>query len=529
LTKFRGCTEAYSNGRKITIRQARRGRPKGTYLCPECRNPVFAANLSSTFHAPCFKHFEEPEQCNRYFGGEFGDAEAQDSFLSLRLVLEVDESQTQSWRLFLQLPAARFIQRGLVQAYTGPSLRLVEIPLSRLDDNSLDVAIAPCFEPYSLDWVRGDDAQEYLQSFERHKQSVALHNPVTAFEITHSGRSSRVDRQVYWSRSYYFVHHADLLIPAELRPEQASQKFDRRYHEWRCARVVLPYALNETLNHWLETNVGLPVKAAPVRATVLYPFTIGLYNAAQRTTAVAATTHALVAIEQPVLPSVELQCAVEQDAHVVALPLPAHSISFARISAPDSANLPLCFGADEDPSGSWYPLATLTPTAQTQPAAEVQFEFEQRKAVASHEPGVIALFSNVRRSRIALLTIRNPQDVAITIETRSFPGAQWHKQGFVSDDVGIALLNELLHNQDLDLRIVVAGMLTIALPATAPACETDIVDICKSDPLLAQYRRLFYASARRGDSRVFERALAFDDHPAALRTRALSGRGVRVR
>jgi hypothetical protein len=526
LSKFRGCNEAYFNGGKISIRQARRGRPKGTYLCPDCRNPVFPANLSSTLHAPCFKHFEEPEECERYFGGIFVDeVDSPHAALVLRLVLEVDESQAQSWRLFLQLPPPSYAGRGIVHVYSGPSLGLVEVPLTRIDLGAGDVAIAPSFQAYRVDWVRGNDAQEYLEAFDPRKQSVALHNPATAFDVTQSGRSGRVDGQLYWSRSYYLVHSADLPIPTPLRPEPVSQRYDRRYEEWRCARVVLPTAPNESLARWLQANVGLAVKEPAVKATVLYPFTMGLYQATERTTRVDTTTSTLVAIEHPAKPSVKMQCVVEQGAHMMAEPLSTDPISFVSVSASPAMDVPLCIGADEDPSSPWYPLATLTPAARSRSSAVVHFDFEGREGVAAHEPALFGLFSQARRNRSAIVAIRNPLGVSIIVESRAFPGAQWRRHPFTCDAAGISLLNECVQDADVDLRIIISGMSALALISTAQTSPAELIGAGKNDPLLAQYGRFAHASTRRGKSRLADRESTFDHNALGLRTRALSRHG----
>ena len=528
LIKFRGCNKAIHNGRPIIVRQARRGQPKGTYLCPGCRNPVFAANLSSTAIAPCFKHYEEPEDCQRYFGGIFVDEFDSDAPpLALRFVLDVDASQAQSWRLFLQLPPATYAEGGTVQAYTGPSVGIVEIKLRRLEETSVDVAIAPCFEPYRVDRVHGDDAQDYVDAFDPRKRSVALRNPVTPFDVTNTGRSGQVEGQLYWSRSYYLIHGAGVVIPEALRPELASQKLDRRYEDWRCSRVALPREPTEALRLWLAASIGLPITAPPARATVIYPFTMGLYNATLRATSVPSTARALIAIEQPSRNVTEMHCAVEQDAHVVAHPLPAALVSFADVRAPDATNLPLCIGVDEDPDSAWYPLATLTATTHMRSPSKVAFEFEGQAALGCHEPGLDALFANARRDGIAIVAILNPQNIAMTLETRSFCGERWVEQTFVSDDGGIGHLNDLLRNPDLDLRLCVAGMFSVQLPAAASVCEPEVA-LPKSDPFLGRHRRLSYAQGRRGHSHVLERADTFDNHIAGVRTRAGAGRGVRT-
>ncbi len=526
MSKLRGCTEAHFNGRPITIRQAHVARPKGTYLCPECANPVFAANLSSTRNAACFKHFEKPEKCDRYLGGDFITYDAPEVFLAVRLALEVDEAQTQSWRIFLQVPAADYTERGVIQVYTGPSLGFVEVPLDRLDSKSHDVALSPCFQPYGLDLLRGNDAQEYLASFEPRKRNVALHNPVTAFDVTQSGRSGRVDGQLYWSRSYYLVYRADHPIPAPLRPEPLSQKHDRRFEGWRCARVVLPTTSSESLGQWLHTNVGLPVKAPPAKATILYPFTIGLYQASQRATYVESTARALIAIEQPAEPSAELQCIVEQDAQTVARPLPIDS-SFAIVAAPPRGVVPLCIGADQDSRNPWYPLATLLPSATTRSGAVVHFEFEESPVTAAHEPDLLALFSKARANRVVLTAVHNPFGVKIVVESRDFPGAQWRQYPFAYDIASITLLNACIHDTNLELRITVTGMSTIELASTmiggAPLATV------QGDPLLMHYGRFAHPSSRRGNSRLVDHTLTFGNQPIGVRTRVFTGRGNTVK
>jgi hypothetical protein len=526
LSKLRGCTEAHFNGRPITIRQAHVARPKGTYLCPECRNPVFAANLSSLRNAACFKHFEKPEKCDRYLGGDFIATDASEASPAVRLVLEVDETQTQGWRLFLQVPAADYSERGMIQAYTGPSLGLVEIPLSRVDLKSHDIALSPCFQPYGLDWVRGDDAQEYLATFEPRKRSVALHNPVTAFDVTQSGRSGRVDGQLYWSRSYYLVYGADHPIAAPLRPEPLSQKHDRRFEDWRCSRVVLPATPSESLRQWLLANIGLSVTAPPAKTTILYPFTIGLHQASQRVTHVESTARVLIAIEQPAEPSAELQCIVEQDAHTVAQPLPTET-SFASIAAPPRGIVPLCFGADEDPSNPWYPLATLLPSATTRSGAVVYFEFEGFPVTAAHEPELLPRFSQARESRVALVAVRNPLGVKIVVESRAFPGSLWRQCPSTYDVAGIALLNVYIQDTNLELRITIAGMSTIELTSTMTG-ESALATL-QGDPLLMHYGRFAHPSSRRGNSRLVDHMLTFGNQPIGVRARVFAGRGNTVK
>lgn len=490
---------------------------------------MFPANLSSDAIAACFKHYEEPEECNRYFGGFFvDDLEPEAPPLALRLVLDVDATQAQSWRLFLRLPPAPYAEGGIVQAYTGPSLGHVEIKLRRLGDAAVDVPVAPCFEPYRVECVRGDDAEDYVDAFDSRRRSATLHNPVTAFDVTHAGRGGRVEGLLYWSRSYYLLHTADLDVPEALRPELQSQKIDRRYENWRCTQVQLPQAPTEALRLWLAASTGLPITAAPTRATVLYPFTIGLYNATQRATPVASTARSLIAIEKPVLDGTEMYCAVEQDTHVVASPLPAAAVSFADVRAQNAIGFPLCIGVDEDPDSPWYPLATLAATAKLRQPATVEFEFEGLAALGCHEPGLAERFSEARRDGIALLTVRNPQDVAITLGTRSFRGAKWREQAFVWDnDASIAQLNALLRDPELELRLVVAGMFCLELAAAVSERETD-VQITEADPLLARHRRLDHAHGRRGNSHVLERADTFDSHFAGVRSRAMAGRGARA-